>query len=266
MRYLTVILLASVVMSCASPAYSHRTHAVNVDAVNVEVVSDSSGRLRSIPHKEYRQSGSRVVKEYLEARRGDNYSIVVRNRLPERVGVVIAVDGRNIISGGKSFLGSNERMYILDPYGSATLEGWRTDLQSVNRFYFTDVADSYAVRTFGDTSAMGVISVAVFRERERRVYRYGQEMKKERAPAPARESAGKSLDQEAGTGFGDKRYSPVEEVAFEPEAVPLEKVLLKYEWREVLCRKGILSCWSPAGNRLWDDNAFAPYPPDYRVH
>jgi hypothetical protein len=261
MRYLAVILLALVVMSCASPAYSHRS-----DAVQVEVVSDSYGRLRTIPHKEFRQSGARVIKGYLEAQRGDNYSIVVRNRLPGRVGVVIAVDGRNIISGGKSFLGSNERMYIIEPYGSATLEGWRTDLQSVNRFYFTDVPDSYAVRTFGDTSAMGVISVAVFREKTRKVFRYDQQMKKEGAAAPARESTGKALDEAAGTGFGDKRHSPVVEVAFEPENVPFEKVLLKYEWREVLCRKGILSCGRHTGNRLWDDNSFAPYPPDYPVH
>jgi hypothetical protein len=260
MRYSAVVLLAAVVMSCASPAYSHRR-----DGVQVEVVSDRSGRLGTIPHKEFRQSGTWVVKRYLEAERGDNYSIVVRNRLPERVGVVIAVDGRNIISGGMSFLGSNERMYILEPYGSATLEGWRTDLQSVNRFYFTDVPDSYAVRTFGDTSAMGLISVAVFREKTRQVFRYGREMKKEREPAPARGSAQGSLNEAAGTGFGDKRYSPVAEVVFEPESVPLEKVLIKYEWREVLCRKGILSCNRHAGNRIWDDNVFAPYPPDYPV-
>jgi hypothetical protein len=257
MRYSAVILLAAVVMSCASPAYSHRR-----DGVQLEVVSDRYGGLGTIPHKEFRQSGTWVVKQYMEAQRGDNYSIVVRNRLPERVGVVIAVDGRNIISGGMSFLGSNEQMYILEPYGSATLEGWRTDLQSVNRFYFTNVPDSYAVRTFGDTSAMGVISVAVFREKKRQVFRYGRGMNQERAAAAPRGSAKSSLDEAAGTGFGDKRYSPVVEVAFEPESIPIQKVLVKYEWREVLCRKGILSCDHHEGNRIWDD-AFAPYPPDY---
>lgn len=259
MRYLAVILLAVVVMSCASPAYSHRR-----DGVQVEVVSDGSGSLGTIPHKEFRQSGTWVRKQYLEAQRGDNYSIVVRNPLAQRVGVVIAVDGRNIISGGMSSLGSNERMYILGPYESATLEGWRTDLQSVNRFYFTDVPDSYAVRAFGDTSAMGVISVAVFREKVRPVFRYGGKMKKELAPGPARGSAQSSVDEAAGTGFGDKQYSPVVEVAFEPESVPLEKVLIKYEWREALCSKGILSCRPNAGNRIWD-NDFTPYPPGYPV-
>ena len=56
-------------------------------------------------------------KVYAEAARGDQYTILVRNRLARRVGVVLAVDGRNIISGQKSWLKNNERMYILEPYG-----------------------------------------------------------------------------------------------------------------------------------------------------
>jgi hypothetical protein len=39
---------------------------------------------------------------------------------------------------------------------------------------------------------------------------------------------------------------------------------LKYEWRETLCRKGILSCGEKTGNRLWDNDGYAPYPPGYR--
>jgi len=50
-------------------------------------------------------------------RRGDPggpLRIEVKNRLNRRVGLVIAVDGRNIISGTKSWLRNNERMYILN--------------------------------------------------------------------------------------------------------------------------------------------------------
>ena len=50
-------------------------------------------------------------------------------------------------------------MYILEPYGQGEFKGWRTNLDSINRFYFTDVADSYAA-AFHDESAMGVIGVA----------------------------------------------------------------------------------------------------------
>ena len=60
-------------------------------------------------------------------------------------------------------LRADERMYVLPPHESATYEGWRTERDTVNRFYFTEPGDSYAA-AFGDRSAMGVIAVAAFRE------------------------------------------------------------------------------------------------------
>jgi hypothetical protein len=41
------------------------------------------------------------------------------------------------------------------------------------------------------------------------------------------------------------------------------KTLVKYEWREVLCKKGLLACGNDRGNRLWDDSSYAPFPPGY---
>lgn len=38
------------------------------------------------------------------------HGIAVRNLLDRKIGVVVAVDGRNIISGKKSWLGNSERM------------------------------------------------------------------------------------------------------------------------------------------------------------
>jgi hypothetical protein len=88
--------------------------------------------------------------------------------------------------------------------------------------------------------------------------------KKEAAPpAPASKGAARGLAEEsAGTGFGDAEYSPVIKVEFEPELAPVQKTLVKYEWRETLCRKGILRCGQEQGNRLWDDG-YAPFPPGY---
>lgn len=237
--------------------------------MDVEIINDGGGVFSAIPFRNYLEGKTRVIKRYLEAKSGENYSIVLRNNTPERVGVVLAVDGRNIITGKRSSLGNNERMYILDPHSSAKLEGWRTDEETVHAFYFTDVSDSYAVRTFGDFSAMGVIAVAVFREKERPML-YERNMKQERAPAPsagsASESRAKSHDsRNAGTGFGDARYSPVLNVKFEPEGAPSEKILVKYEWREVLCKKGILQCLPKERNRLWDEGGYAPYPPGYEA-
>ncbi|MBI5408228.1 MAG: hypothetical protein HZA14_02550 [Nitrospirae bacterium] len=237
---------------------------------DVEVVSDRGNVFQLIPHKEYNSGSTYVFKQYLEARKGENYNILIRNHLPERIGVVVAVDGRNIITGKKSFLSRSEMMYIVEPYGQARLEGWRTSDEKVNRFYFTSSADSYSVRTFSDTSAMGIIAVAVFREKQRPVVLYEQERSLGKAQgAPAAPSAPRSESKrtakdEAGTGFGNEHYSPVVKVEFEPESIPAEKFLLKYEWRDELCRKGIIQCRPEVRNRLWDGNEYAPYPPGHQ--
>lgn len=252
--------------------------AASAAMVSVDVVSDNRGLLRT-----YRTDpgGMRAThRAYVEAAQGERYGIRIANNTGDRIGVVVAVDGRNIISGRKSHLRNTERMYILPPYGSATYEGWRTERDTVNRFYFTDPGDSYAA-SFGDLSAMGVIAVAAYRERHvpppPQVYERGQEgpRPETRDKSGAGEPAGraapgsvapnaalKALGDRAGTGFGEEKRSPSIQVEFQPENRVAERHLLKYEWRETLCRKGIVDCrWSK--NRFWDDeDGYAPYPPN----
>jgi len=261
MKTAVVFVLGVVMLVMAAPAFS--SQGGNID---LEVIPDRGGVLERIPHNEYRTGNTHVFKSYLEARKGENYGILIRNRLPERIAVVIAVDGRNVITGKKSFLKNSETMYIVEPYGQARIEGWRTSNDMVNRFYFTGSADSYSARTFSDTSAMGVIAVAVFRERDRPSMLYEQESSSGKAPgvpAAPRSEARKAEKDAAGTGFGREHYSPIVKVEFEPESLPIEKILVKYEWRDELCRKGILSCRPEAKNRLWDNDEYAPYPPGY---
>jgi hypothetical protein len=231
------------------------------DAVEVKITCDDGRELRFFPvpakHPKF--------KAYTEAKRGDNYTIVVRNRLNRRIGVVIAVDGRNIISGQKSWLKNSERMYILEPYGVGEFNGWRTGDDKVNRFYFTSSDNSYAA-AFGDTSAMGVIALAVFPEvMPIEIPEAINGMPA--APAPAAmeksRSAAKAEDS-AGTGYGHEEYSPVHLVEFEPETMAVETVYLKYEWHETLCRKGVIPCrkaQKEPENRLWDNGGYAPPPP-----
>jgi hypothetical protein len=266
----TVIAAAvlAVIIAAAAPAHS-LGRAILPGEVNIELVSDRGNMFQAIPHQDFWKSNTRVIKRYLEAKKGENYGIVITNSTPERVGVVIGVDGRNIITGKRSELRNNEAMYIINAYESVRYDGWRTSNDRVHRFYFTDEADSYSVKTFGDTSAMGVIAVAVYREKQRPQPLL--EQKREGATAPAAQSSKKApqtadralAKESAGTGFGDAQYSPVVTVQFEPERDPVQKTLVKYEWREVLCRKGILSCRQELGNRLWDEDRYAPYPPGY---
>jgi len=237
--------------------------------VEVEIVGESGQSFATYPLE--RDSGGHVFRAYLEARNKAPYRIHVHNRGNRRVGLVIAVDGRNIISGERSELARDESMYILGPWENSTYEGWRTSEEQVNEFYFTHWKSSYA-EAFGDRSARGVIAVAVYRERL-------QELSSLRRDAPAAERSAQApassgvLKEEAaksqpGTGFGDEIYSPVRLVAFEAERAPASKYFIKYEWRETLCRKRVIDCEPREENRFWNEDTdrlgFAPYPPNKR--
>jgi hypothetical protein len=256
------------------------------DAVEVRITTDDGRTLPVYPVKMQRG----LCKVYAEAAKGDLYRIEVRNRLNRRVGLVIAVDGRNIISGGKSCLKSNERMYILEPHASGEFSGWRTTQDRINRFYFTDVPDSYAA-AFSDESAMGIIAVAVYPEVQRcnplissfrraptslphKENKAGSAAgKAESAPAAPRAFDGQMKDktagaeqalESAGTGYGRDEYSPSQIVSFEPEKRAAETIYVKYEWWATLCKLGVVSCIkSPCRpqNRLWDNAGYAPPPP-----
>jgi hypothetical protein len=185
----------------------------------------------------------------------------------------------------KSWLKNNERMYIIEPYGSGEFAGWRTAQDRINRFYFTDVPDSYA-SAFGDESAMGVIAVAVYPGcalRAADVFRQppshapgrqGGRFGRQRAAPSAREDSGKLMKEKdarseqalesAGTGYGRDEYSPSQIVAFEPEKRAVETIYLKYEWRSTLCKLGVVECAKPPRrppNRLWDNDGYAAPPP-----
>jgi len=237
--------------------------------VIIEIVGPDGGTFREIPVR----SRDGALRSYLQAEKGARYEVRVRNTSGERVGLVIAVDGRNIISGGKSELARNEPMYVLDGWGVQSYAGWRASLQAVNEFYFTEWQDSYA-EAFGDRSARGVIAVAVFREVPPpapvyQPYMEGREKRAADASAPpsAHSSGGAKSensarrDQSAGTGYGDRRVDPAVRVDFVAQSNPDSRHFIKYEWRETLCRRHVISCGE--NNRFWDDSTlgFAPPPP-----
>jgi hypothetical protein len=258
-------------ISLVTPALGY-AHLGKADVVDVRIVSDKGEAFPK--YKTFLRGHREGEYYYMEAVKGQRYSIQVTNKLNRRIGVVIAVDGRNIIDGKKSDLLRNERMYIIGPYDTNTFEGWRTSMDRTNRFYFTEQSDSYAEKVFADASAMGTIALAVYKEKIPEIAPYfDMSFQKKEAPAagapsPSSESraAGKHKQKESeqsGTGFGETTYSPASMVQFDPEHTIAEKIVLKYEWRSELCRKGIISCGSK--NRFWpDDLQFAPIPKDFK--
>src|SRR5258705_462095 len=58
----------------------------------------------------------RFDRHYFQAMNGQNYSLVLQNTTGRRVGVVISVDGLNVVNGERSSLSNREAMYVLDPH------------------------------------------------------------------------------------------------------------------------------------------------------
>jgi len=247
--------------------------------IDIDIVNNYGRQFKQYPVNSNQYN---IERAYLEAKDGQAYGIKVRNKSNQRIGLVIAVDGRNIISGKKSHLKSKERMYILNPYQRSTYKGWRSSRNKVNEFYFTDVPDSYADRTFGDRSAMGVIAVAVFKEKNGQWYReneprYDEYSGRKRSKSKSGESGGAApqskgayeADAEPGTGYGDDRYSPTRRVHFDAQKKPAMQHFIKYEWKASLCEMGIARCsrYNKNRNRFWPyqrNGQYAPPPPGNR--
>ena len=115
-----------------------------------------------------RDTGEQLAKyghhgrQYIAGAPGHRYALHLSNRTGERVMVVLSVDGVNAITGQTA--GANQGGYVLGPWQSAEITGWRKSDNDIAQFLFTELDDSYAART-GRPDNVGVIGMAVFRER-----------------------------------------------------------------------------------------------------
>jgi hypothetical protein len=232
-----------------------RSPIANYSPVRVEIIDDRGRVFRQIKTS---SQAYKVKRAYVEAKKGKRYSLRLRNMSNQRVGVIIAVDGRNILTGKKSWLRSHEKMYILSPYETATYKGWRTGKSRINRFFFTAEGNSYA-KAWRDSSAMGVIALAVFNEKPRIAYQQENSLRSNKRARSAPSAAA-----DAGTGFGREEYSPTMKVHFKARNHPIAKHFYKYEWRSSLCKRGVIQCYDrprKQDNRFWREESYAPYPP-----
>ena len=122
-------------------------------AVSVSVRDGSGDSLESL------RVGDR---SYVVGQAGQRYTIVLENHTGHRFETVATVDGLDVINGKTGSL--DNRGYVLLPYATLEIDGFRQSQDAVASFRFGAVGDSYAAQT-GTARNVGVIGIAFFGER-----------------------------------------------------------------------------------------------------
>ncbi|HEY5999904.1 MAG TPA: hypothetical protein VI078_11485 [bacterium] len=195
----------------------------------VEVISDRGGA---------KSEGSRWGRPFVTAFPGEEYRVRIHNPLPVPVAANLSIDGLNSISGDPGSPAGGSK-WIIEPFSFVDIDGWQVSDQEARRFVFTSREGSYASwrsDAWGRDLSVncGVIGVAYFwsqralddyyddnpvvisRPRRTGGWRGGPESDgrgaMERSAAPSAPAA--EAQQRAGTGMGQRRSNPVQEVRF----------------------------------------------------
>jgi hypothetical protein len=182
---------------------------------------------------------------YVEALKGREYAIRLRNPYASRVAVALSVDGLNTIDARQT-TAADARKWVLGPYETVTISGWQTSKLEARRFEFTTEARSYG-QALGKTANLGVISAVFFKERvitfmpdtsKDRDKRQSAPSTKQEAGAAREES--RAYDEYAATGMGRRTGHEVEQVWLNLEELPSHVVNIRYEFRPQLVKLGVL--------------------------
>jgi len=263
-RLLLALLAAAAASACTStPACA------TGNLVDMQIVDRSRGDVLS----PWRFRGA----SYVAGRPGDRYAVRLTNRSGARVLVVLSVDGVNVVSGETASIGQTG--YVLGPWASAEITGWRKSYSEAAAFYFTALPDSYAARTDRPDN-VGVIGAAIFRERvvqpvqrpfesqppiasgrldgasrqepERRAQAAGTgaaaDASSERSnaapaasPPPMRDRESFAKAEKLGTGHGEREYSPTTQTTFErASSQAAEIVQVRYDSYANLVSSGVI--------------------------
>ena len=221
---------------------------------------------------------------YVEALKGREYAIRLRNPHAVRVAVALSVDGLNTIDARET-TARGARKWVLGPYQTVTISGWQTSQTVARRFEFTTEEESYG-HALGKVTNLGMISAVFFKERasaitpdvylERGDSRQGAPRSK---PAPASQDSastaglatqvGKVPEEYAATGMGRQTDHAVTQVWLDLEDEPVQTVNVRYEFRPQLVKLGVLRAAPPdplqrrEGARGFEPG-FAPEPPRHR--
>lgn len=186
---------------------------------------------------------------YVEALKGRDYAIRMRNPYGVRVAVALSVDGLNTIDARQTTAAA-ARKWVLEPYETVTISGWQTSQTEARRFEFTTEERSYG-RALGKTANLGVISAVFFKERRSNPLTEDvRDGRRQSAPAPSSaaeqradasaNSAKKAEEEYAATGMGGRTSHAVTQVWLDLEDAPAQTVNIRYEFRPQLVRLGVV--------------------------
>ena len=164
---------------------------------------------------------------YVEALRGAEYELRLRNSSPDRVAVALSVDGLNTIDARRTSAW-NASKWVIEPYQTITISGWQMSSERARRFYFTDERDSYAAK-LGEKGNLGVISAVFFRERRRDITPITRDQSRaEEAPSAA--MSARSKESDAATGIGRSVHHDVSWIDMDLDSRPAGEVTIRYEY------------------------------------
>jgi hypothetical protein len=92
------------------------------------------------------------------------FEIKFKNNSFETVQVKLSIDGTDILTGDVANTEISKEMWVVRGYGELVLKAWPESHNGGAQFVFTHAGNAVSTHTHGDTSSMGIIAVAVFRE------------------------------------------------------------------------------------------------------
>lgn len=251
--------LASQFGACALLALLSVPAAAVGTVADVTVYDRAQGRVLPV----YRHDG----RFYVVGKPGNEYRIRVQNRTQEDILAVVSVDGVNAVSGETAAW--SQTGYVLSPYQSYDIAGWRKSMQRVAAFFFTQHENSYAART-GRPDNVGVIGVALFSkkpqpaavvpqapmgredpadspfpssadEAPRAAASAGRNERAAESDAASRFAPARQPERKLGTGHGRSQSAPVTYTNFERASpAPQEVIAIHYDTYQNLVALGVI--------------------------
>lgn len=98
---------------------------------------------------------------YLSAKKGQSYTLTYKNHSARTYEIISSVDGIDVLSGSSASVYHSG--YVLYPYDTLSIEGFRKSDSTVASFTFGVPADSYASHNSqGDIDNTGIIGTAIY--------------------------------------------------------------------------------------------------------